>query len=71
MTQTVAYQDFPLVTPLVRAITHRAAPFVVLVLVVLGALVAAIASFGPVVLTLTATVLVPCIFVILIGFSLP
>jgi hypothetical protein len=71
MSQTVPYQQFPLVTPIVRAITHRLAPWAALVLIVLVALIAAVVVYGPVVLTLTATVLIPFIFAALIGFSLP
>lgn len=71
MSQAVPYNQFPLVTPIVRLVTHRLAPLAALVLVVLVALIAAVVVYGLVVLTLTATALVPLIFVALINFSLP
>lgn len=45
--------------------------FLALVLVVAVVLGLAVALFGPVALTLTATVLVPLVALCLIGFSLP
>lgn len=71
MSQAAPYNEFPLVIPIVRLVTNRFAPLAALVLVALVALIAAVVAFGPVALTLTATALVPLIFVALIGFSLP
>ncbi len=66
MPQTATYDTFPLVRPLARLITHRRAPLVLLALVALVAWVAALVTFGVVVLTMTATVLVPVVFFLLI-----
>ena len=71
MQQTTQYPQFPRVPPIVRRVTHRFARLTARVLVAMVALIAAIVTFGPVVLTLTATALVPVVFVLRPGVALP
>jgi hypothetical protein len=69
MPQTATYDTFPLARPLARLVTHRFAPLMLLVVVALVAWIAAVVAFGLVVLTLTATMLVPVVFVLLMAVA--
>lgn len=71
MTTITGHAQFPLVSALVRAVTHPFAPLAALVLVALVGLIVAVVLFGPVALTMAATALVPVIGMILIGFAQP
>lgn len=66
---SVAYQQFPLVTPIARLVTSRYFPLVALILVALVALVAAIVTFGPVVLGLTGLVLAAGMLVMIVAVA--
>lgn len=69
MPQTAPYQQFPLVTPIIRLVTHRFAPLAALILVVVVALGAAIVTFGLVALTMLATAMVVVVSALLIAVA--
>ena len=69
MPQSAVYDTFPLARPLARLIMHRAAPLILLAIVALVAWIAAVVTFGLVVLTLTASALVPVVFALLIAVA--
>jgi fatty acid desaturase len=65
----VAYQQFPLVTPVVALVTSRYFPLVALIVVALVVLAAAIVAFGPVVLGMAGLVLTAAMLVMIIAVA--